>query len=110
MAEVLAGHQGTYVAEDPDGYQWCIRCGVCEKALKGGYGNITWDEREALLVAHQAAMLAEAGYGKLGFEGGIWTMTDAEFKNELAGAWDEGCTTGNAHNGRRDANPYRSQP
>lgn len=22
-------------------------------------------------------------------------------------AWDEGYTTGNAHNGRRDANPYR---
>ena len=26
----------------------------------------------------------------------------------LADAWDEGYTTGNAHNGRRDANPYRS--
>ena len=25
-----------------------------------------------------------------------------------AQAWDEGYTTGNAHNGRRDANPYRS--
>ena len=23
-------------------------------------------------------------------------------------AWDEGYTTGNAHNGRRDANPYRA--
>lgn len=23
-------------------------------------------------------------------------------------AWDEGYTVGNAHNGRRDANPYRS--
>ena len=26
---------------------------------------------------------------------------------KLAIAWDEGYTTGNAHNGRRDANPYR---
>ena len=25
----------------------------------------------------------------------------------LAGAWDEGYTAGNRHNGRRDANPYR---
>jgi hypothetical protein len=25
----------------------------------------------------------------------------------LAGVWDEGYTTGNRHNGRRDANPYR---
>jgi hypothetical protein len=25
----------------------------------------------------------------------------------LAAAWDDGYTTGNAHNGRRDANPYR---
>ena len=25
----------------------------------------------------------------------------------MAEAWDEGYTIGNAHNGRRDANPYR---
>ena len=27
--------------------------------------------------------------------------------NLLVQVWDEGYTTGNAHNGRRDANPYR---
>lgn len=26
----------------------------------------------------------------------------------MAEAWDEGYTTGNAHNGRRDANPYKA--
>jgi hypothetical protein len=27
----------------------------------------------------------------------------------LIAAWDEGYTVGNAHNGRRDANPYRNE-
>lgn len=43
--------------------------------------------------------------------GGVWTMTDAEFKRELAKAWDEG------YQGCYDrymyepvpTNPYRSQ-
>ena len=30
-----------------------------------------------------------------------------EARQALARAWDDGYTTGNAHNGRRDANPYR---
>ncbi|MDP9903138.1 hypothetical protein [Arthrobacter bambusae] len=41
-------------------------------------------------AAHQAEVLAANGFGK------------------LEQAWDEGYTTGNAHNGRRDANPYRN--
>lgn len=45
---------------------------------------------------------------------GVWTMTDAEFKNELAKAWDEGCSEGLLVNngweaGALDANPYRSK-
>ena len=39
--------------------------------------------------AHQADALSAAGFGP------------------VREAWDEGYTTGNAHNGRRDANPYR---
>ena len=33
---------------------------------------------------------------------------EAAASHMLAEAWDEGYATGNAHNGRRDANPYRS--
>lgn len=46
-------------------------------------------ERFQDIHAHQEVMLAANGYGK------------------LEDAWGEGYTTGNAHNGRRDANPYR---
>ena len=42
---------------------------------------------------HVAAALSAAGFGP---------MREAQ-----EAAWDEGYTTGNAHNGRRDANPYR---
>jgi len=35
---------------------------------------------------------------------------NAEIRKAQAEAWDEGYTVGNAHNGRRDANPYRDAP
>ena len=42
-----------------------------------------------------AAALSAAGFGPV--------------REARAEAWDEGYTTGNAHNGRRDANPYRTE-
>lgn len=98
LAGVLAEHQGTYVAEDPDGHQWCIRCGGCEKALKGGYGNTAWDEREALLAAHQAEQLAENGYGK--FEDAWDEGFDRGFYDPLAGSDKDASESG-------AKNPYR---
>ena len=50
----------------------------------GHYGQ--WPCPDAEVVA---AALSAAGFGP------------------VQEAWDEGYTTGNAHNGRRDANPYR---
>jgi hypothetical protein len=43
--------------------------------------------------------------------GGVWTMTDAEFKRELAKAWDEGADA-ECYSGTHEplVNPYRSQP
>jgi len=35
---------------------------------------------------------------------------EAAAPHMMAAAWDEGYTTGNAHNGRRDTNPYRKDP
>jgi hypothetical protein len=35
---------------------------------------------------------------------------EAAAPHMLAQVWDEGYTTGNAHNGRRDSNPYGGQP
>lgn len=45
---------------------------------------------------------------------GVWTMTDAEFKRELANAWDEGMeamyeSTSHEWPPIPEANPYRSQ-
>lgn len=43
-------------------------------------------------------------------EGGIWTMTDAEFKKELAKAWDEGHEADDFEVSiGLDRNPYRTQ-
>lgn len=51
----------------------------------------------------------------------VWDLTDEPTRDwyvtraqpivdaVAAPAWDEGYTTGNAHNGRRDANPYRKK-
>jgi len=46
---------------------------------------------------------------------GIWTMTESEFKQELANAWDEGFRDGlrqdaEGVDGPRFENPYRSAP
>lgn len=45
--------------------------------------------------------------------GGVWTMTDAEFKRELSAAWDDGMVYGTRGQSRNqedfDTNPYRSQ-
>lgn len=48
--------------------------------------------------------------------GGVWTMTDAEFKRELARAWDEGEQAGAMNHAAEECpevqditNPYRSQ-
>lgn len=54
--------------------------------------------------------LDESGTGRLRKMrqiGEAWAALEAAAPHMLAEAWDEGYTTGNAHNGRRDANPYR---
>ena len=55
-----------------------------------------WDKGDAGWSRYQtyprlAAALSAAGFGP------------------MREVWDEGYTTGNAHNGRRDANPYRKE-
>jgi hypothetical protein len=44
--------------------------------------------------------------------GGVWSMADAEFKRELAKAWEEGRSSGALFAGANDdePNPYRPQP
>ena len=83
MADVLVLH-GDYLWRSATAWE----C-VCGHQIPSG--PVT-GVRESF-AAHQAAALSAAGFGPV-----------QEAKRE---AWDEGYTTGNAHNGRRDANPYR---
>lgn len=64
--------------------------------------------------AHQAAALSAAGFGPVQEVaervGKRYAKHHQMLRDELqAQAWDEGYTTGNSHNGRRDANPYRTE-
>lgn len=91
MADILMGHWSASTHTDKKPF--VDKCDGCGEVILtwGGEGDTYGIDGSTLLAAHQTGMLAANGYGK------------------LEDAWDMGYTTGNAHNGRRDANPYRTK-
>jgi hypothetical protein len=85
MTEVLTEHSKLQWSFEYGGFV-CVECGWQET-----YARLhARDAQAGARAAHYSAALTAAGFGP------------------VKEAWDEGYTTGNAHNGRRDANPYRA--
>lgn len=85
MEDVLAAHwsASTHTESKP----FVDKCDGCG-AVIFSWGDVTVTNGADRLAKHQAEALSAAGFGN------------------LHDAWDAGYTVGNAHNGRRDANPY----
>jgi hypothetical protein len=116
MAEVLAEHAFhliTPVDLDEVNGPWQVECNCTADPIKGP----SFLGAEAAFATHQQDILTAAGFGLVADAkreaservGKRYAELHQLIRDELrAQAWDEGYATGNAHNGRRDANPYRA--